>query len=194
MTVKTMNSVMLAGFGLILLIGAHGVAVWSGIGWIGKSGGWLPWIAGGALAIGLYHVIQAFGLVYIVKHIRGRGHGHFHVFGEHTHDGGDVERGPHGGPFVNLGHGFVEITIVEVRASPHFRLFFHDKNKQARSVPRNATVAIDTVRPDQTLQTFAFHANGDYLESTTEIPKPHEFKAIVNVSHGTHTHTHEVHF
>src|SRR5437867_472729 len=107
---KTMNSVMLAGFGLILLIGAHAAAAWSGIGLIGKVGGWLPWIAGGALAIGLYHVIQAFGLVYIIQHIRGRSHGHFHVFGEHPHDRGDVERGPHGGLLVNLGHGFVEIT------------------------------------------------------------------------------------
>jgi hypothetical protein len=32
------------------------------------------------------------------------------------------------------------------------------------------------------------------LESTTEVPEPLQFKAIVRVSHGTHTHTHEVHF
>ena len=187
MTIKRFNWTLLAGFGLVLLIAAHGLVAWGGITLIGTVGGWLPWIAGGALmALGLYHVI---------RHIHGRGHGRSHLFGGHAHDRGDVERGPHDGFLVNLGHGCVEITICETDVPPRFRLFFHDKHKQARSVPRNATVTIETVRPDDTRQTFDFHAKGEYLESTTDIPEPHEFKAIVRVSHGGHTHTpHEVHF
>ena len=65
---------------------------------------------------------------------------------------------------------------------------FYDKRKQARSVPANATINIETVRPDGARQTFAFRAKGDYLESENDIPEPREFRAIVQVSHGSHTH------
>lgn len=182
---KGLNWTILAGVGLVLLIAAHGLVVWGGIAWTGKTGGWLPWMAGGAL--------MAFGLYHVTRHVHGQGHSHFG--GGHTHDTGKVERGPHDGFLVNLGHGFVEITICETDMPPRFRLFFHDKHRQARSVPRNAIVRIETVRSDDMRQTFVFSANGEYLESTTEIPEPHEFKAIVQVSHGSYTHPpHEVHF
>jgi hypothetical protein len=39
------------------------------------------------------------------------------------------------------------ITICEAAASARFRLFFYDKQKQPRALPRNATVTIETVRP-----------------------------------------------
>src|SRR6266545_6456691 len=136
---KTLLISTLAGCGLVLFIAAHGLVAWGGIKLSDQIGGWFPWIAGGALmAFGLYHVIQ---------HIRGKGQGHSHLFGGHAHDRGEVERGPHNGFLVNLGHGFVEVTIFETDVPPRFRLFFHDKHKQARSVPRNATVTIETVRP-----------------------------------------------
>jgi nickel/cobalt exporter len=61
-------------------------------------------------------------------------------------------------------------------------------------VPRNATVTIETVRRTDAHQTFELQARGDYLESITDVPEPHQFKAIVHVSHGSHTHTHEVQF
>ena len=188
------NSIMLAGIGLVVLLAAHGLVAWSGIRLSGRIGGWLPWLAGGALAFGLYHVIQAFGVYYVIQHIRGKGRGQSHLVGGHPHDRGEVERGPHDGFRVNLGHGFVEITIAETDVPPRFRLFFQNRHNQARSVPRNATVTIETVRPDDTRQTFDFHAKGEYLESTTDIPEPHAFKAVVHVSHGSHTHAHEVHF
>ena len=184
---------MLVGLGLVLMIAAHGLVAWSGITLSGKIGGWFPWVAGGALAFGVYHVIQAFGSSHVIQHIRDKDHGHSHLFRGRARDPEDAERGPHHGFLVNLGHGFVEITIFET-GPPRFRLFFHDTHKHARAVPRNATVVIETVRPDDSRQTFDFHARGEYLESTTDIPEPHEFKAIVRVSHGRHTHSHEVHF
>ena len=101
---------------------------------------------------------------------------------------------PSGMLVVNLGHGFVEITILKADVPPRFRLFLYDKHKQPRSVPRNATVNIETVRPDNTRQMFDFHANGEYLESTTDIAPPYEFRTVIRVSHGSHTHTHEVDF
>jgi hypothetical protein len=184
---KTLLITTLAGCGLVLFIAAHGFLVaWGGIKLSDKIGGWVPWIAGGALiAFGLYHVIQQ---------IRGKGRGHSHLFGGHVHDRGGVERGPRDGFLVNLGHGFVEITVFETDVPPRFRLFFYDQRKQARSVPAHATVKIETMRPDGARQTFGFHAKGEYLESTNDIPKPHKFNAIFQLSHGSHTHTHEVQF
>ena len=192
MTMTRSYSITLAGTGVVLLIAAHGVVGWGGMTLVGKADGWLPWIGGGALAFGLYHVIQGFGVYHVIRHLRGKHRGHPHRHGGHVHGRGDVERGPHDGSLVNLGHGFVELTVFETDV-PRFRLFLYDKRKQARPVPKNATITIETVRHDETRQTFDFHAKGDYLESVTGVPEPHEFKAIVHVTHGSHTHTHEVH-
>jgi hypothetical protein len=195
MTMTRSSSIMLAGLGAVLLIAAHGAVVWGGVTLSTKTGDWLPWIGGGALAFAMYHVVQAFGVYHVVRHIRRRDHSSSHRSSGHNNGRGEVERGPHDGFLVNLGHGFVEITILKTEVPPRFRLFLYDKYKQPRSVPRNATVRIETVRPDDNRQMFDFHVNGGYLESTTEIAQPHEFAAIVHVSHGSHTHPpHEVHF
>jgi hypothetical protein len=193
MTMTRANSVLLAGSGITLLIAAHGVVAWGGLTLSSKTGGWLPWIGGGAVAFGLYHIVQAFGVYHVVRHVRGRSHSRPHLPGEHVQSRGAIERGPHDGFLVNLGHGFVELTVCDTDAPPRFRLFLYDKRKQARPVPRNATITIETVRRGDARQTFDFHSNGEYLESTTDVPGPYEFKAIVHVSHGSHTHTHEVH-
>src|SRR6266704_2067900 len=149
MNMKRFNSMMLAGFGVVLLA-AHVLVVWGGIQLTGKIDRLLPWIAGGSLA--------AFALYHVVRRILGKGHSYSHLSGGTLHDRQEVERGPHGGVLVNLGHGFVEISIFKAGESPRFRLFFYDKNKQARSVPANATVRVETVRPDNTRQIFDFHA------------------------------------
>lgn len=195
MTMTRSNSIMLVGLGAVLLIAAHGVVVWGGVTLSTRTGGWLPWIGGGALAFAVYHVTHAFGVHHVVRHIRSSDHGRSDRSSGHVDGSREVERGPHDGFLVNLGHGFVEITILKTDVPPRFRLFLYDKHKQLRAVPRNATVRIETVRPDDTRQMFDFHLNGGYLESTTEIAQPHEFAAIVHVSHGSHTHPpHEVHF
>jgi hypothetical protein len=95
---------------------------------------------------------------------------------------------------VDLGHGFVEITVFETGVPPEFRLFFYDANKQPRSVPAQANVTIETVRPDGARQSFAFRVGDGYLQSTTDIPEPHEFRAIVRIAHGSHVREHEVAF
>ena len=118
-------------------------------------------------------------------------HEHEH---EHEHEHGEAGHGPRGGVLVDLGHGLVELTVFETGVPPEFRLFFYDKEKQARAVPSNATVTIDTVRPDGARQAFAFRMGEGFLQSTTGIPEPHEFRAIVRVAHGSHVHEHEVPF
>jgi hypothetical protein len=66
---------------------------------------------------------------------------------------------------VNLGHGFIEITLFETDLPPRFRLFFHDKRKQARSVPANAIVKIEQCDPTMRagLSPFARRANTSNL-------------------------------
>ncbi len=181
--IKKVQALLVAGVGVVLMIAAHGLVAWSGLTLIGRIAVWLPWIAGGALALGMYYVIQ---------HIRS-GRRHAHRRGSSANDRGAVEHGPHGGVMVNLGHGFVELTVADSDGMPRFRLFFHDKEKRARAGPRNATVTIETVRGDVRAG-FAFQTKGDYLEATTDVPAPHEFQAVVYVSHGAHTHTHETLF
>ena len=138
---------------------------------------------------------MAFGLYHAMQHLRVKGHGHAHFFDRQAPDRVEVERGPHDGFLVNLGHGFVEITVSATDVPPRFRLFFFNQRQQVRSVPANATITIETVRPDGARQTFAFRVKGECLESEGDIPEPHEFKAILRVSHGRHTHPpHEVQF
>lgn len=187
---KTLLVTTLAGCGHVLFTAALGFLVaWCGIALSDKIGGWFPWIAGGALL--------AFGLYYVIQQFRGKGHGHSHLFGghaHHSHNHGEAEHGPRDGLLVNTGHGFIEITVFETGVPPQFRLFFYDENKQPRSVPKAEMVSLETVRPDGARQKISFRAEGDYLTSTTDIPEPHEFKAVLEVSHGNHSHCHEVQF
>ena len=184
---RTLAITTLAGCGHVLFTAILGFLIaWLGIALNDKIGRWFPWIAGGALiAFGLYHVIQQ---------IRGKGHGHSHGAGGHAQDHDETDHGPRDGLLVNTGHSFVEITVFETGGPPQFRLFFYDERKQPHPVPSAATVKIETVRPDGTRQTFAFRAKGEYLESTSAIPEPHEFKAIIQLTHGSREHTDEVQF
>lgn len=178
---STLAITTLAGCGHVLFTAILGFLIaWLGIALNDKIGRWFPWIAGGALI--------AFGLYYVIQQLRGKGHGHSHGAGGHAQDG------PRDGLLVDTGHGFVEITVFETGVPPQFRLFFYDERKRSRSVPPPATVKIETVRPDGARQMFAFRAAGEYLESTTDIPEPHEFKVILQLSHGSHAHTHEGQF
>lgn len=181
----------------LVVIAAHGfVIAWFGSTLSDKMGRWSPWIIGGSLL--------AFVLYHLLRGILGKGHGHAHLFGGHGNNDGEVERGPHDGWLVNLGHGFVEITIFEADVPPRFQLFLYDKQRQPRSAqwmekvftraPAHATTTLETVRPDGARERFTFRAKGEYLESEEDLPEPHEFTAVFQLSHGSHTHTHEVEF
>gem|GEM_PF-4439555 len=185
---KTFVIATLTACAVLLLIAAHIFALaWGGNHLRNANSGWVLWIAGGALLV--------FALHFVIQRVRGNGRSHFHLFGKHAHDHTAVERGPNNGPLVNLGHGFIEIAVSDTDALPRFRLYFYNQRKQPRSVPANATIKIETVRPDGSRQIFDFCAKGECLESTSDIPEPREFAATVRVSHGKHTHApHEIRF
>ncbi|MGI8966644.1 MAG: hypothetical protein ACR2H1_11225, partial [Limisphaerales bacterium] len=137
---KTLLIAALAGTGHVLFTTLLGVlVVWLGISLDKKIGNAFPLIAGGALIL--------FGLFYLIRQFRGGGHGHHHFFGGHSHPNHDEPEhghGDHGGMLVDLGHGFVELSVFETNVPPRFRLFFYDKEKHPRSIPSNATITIET--------------------------------------------------
>ena len=102
--------------------------------------------------------------------------------------------GPHGGVMMDTGHGRCEISIFETGVPPCFRLYFYDRAGRTAALFAANEVSIETVRPDGSKQLFAFVEKGEFLESTTDIPEPHEFAVTLTLSHGDHAHTYQTQF
>jgi nickel/cobalt exporter len=91
---------------------------------------------------------------------------------------------------LDMGHGKLELIVFEEGVPPVFQLHA----PKGERLPDAKDVTLETVRPDGTRQTFQFIAKKDFLESTVDIPEPHEFDATVTIGHGHHTHTCRVEF
>lgn len=102
-------------------------------------------------------------------------------------------RGPHGGPLVAIEAGFVEISIFETDEPPRFRLYFFDARRRAVPPPPCAVV-IETVRRNSTRQAYAFRTEDRCLESTSEIPEPHEFQVVLALAADGARRTYETRF
>lgn len=195
---KTLLVTALAGAGHVLFTTVLGVlVVWLGIELNKKATDLFPRLAGGTLIL--------FGFFYLFRQLTGRGHGHSHLFGgkhhhdahSHSHDHAhDTSHGhgTHGGILVDTGHGFTEISVFETNVPPRFRLYFFDEQRHPIAVPLGQTVTLETIRPDTARQQFAFAEQGGFLEATTELPEPHEFRAVLTLAHGAHQHAQEVEF
>ncbi len=108
-------------------------------------------------------------------------HGHTH--GPHDH--------AHSELFVlDTGHGKVELSVFEDGVPPVFRL----RAAGGAPSPEAAAVTLETVRPDGARQAFQFTAKAGFLESRDDIPEPHEFDALLTLTHGGHGHTCRVEF
>ncbi len=123
-------------------------------------------------------------------------HSHAHAESGHGHTHDDHNHGPGGHHhahderiLVPSGHGDAELSIFEKDTPPVFRLAFPGGTKDT---PGDFT--LETVRGDGTRQTFAFAAKDGFHESTTDIPEPHEFDALLTFTHGGHEHTARVQF
>ena len=91
---------------------------------------------------------------------------------------------------LDLGHGKLELSVFEKGVPPVFQI----RAPQGEHLPAATDVTLETVRPDGARQTFQFIAKADFLESTVDIPEPHEFDATVTVGHDHHQHTCRVEF
>lgn len=109
----------------------------------------------------------------------------------HNHEHGD---GAHGGMMVDTGHGWVEISVFETNVPPRFRIYSYDSKRSPVNLPADQTIALETIRPDQSRQRFSFITRENYLEATEHLPEPHEFQAVLELKHGDHGHTYKVSF
>jgi len=92
-------------------------------------------------------------------------------------------QGAHGGPLLATGaNGRIEISVFETDVPPRFRLYFYDQRQQPFPPPAGQIITLETSRPDGTKQVFEFTPQGDYLESTANIPEPHEFRFALKLS------------
>lgn len=184
---KTLMVVALCGSGHVLFTTVLGaLVVWLGIETSKWTGNVFPWIAGGALIL--------FGLYYLIRQMRGGGHGHSHFGGGHDHGDHAHDHGGHDHAAetkrIDTGHGVLLLEVFEDGVPPRFRV----RAEGVTTLPRAAALSLETVRPGGARQTFSFAERDGYLESLEEIPEPHEFTASLSVSHGDHVHPHEVQF
>src|SRR5262245_12844795 len=124
-------------------------------------------------------------------HAHAHSHHHDDAAHEHRHS---HATGPHGGPLVETSLGQVELSVFETNVPPRFRLYFRDDNGNAIAPPTANTVTLETIRPEKRRESFRFRRHGAFLEATTELPEPHEFKAVLKLRRGTRPEKREIQF
>ena len=112
----------------------------------------------------------------------GNHHGHSH--GEHAEHGHEEEAQN----FVSS-TGVFSLSVFEVGVPPVFRI---TPQTASESLPAQ-DVTVTTIRPNGSQEIFKFAQTSDYLESTTNIPEPHAFKALITLRDSQHTLTFEEH-
>jgi nickel/cobalt exporter len=150
------------------------------------------------IAIALWMLWRTWQDRQMAKAAAGHSHGGHH--GSHAHGGphgghdhGDLSHGHSQGHDevrrVDTGHGVVVLEVFETGVPPVWRLRTERGHAWSAS-----DVIVTTERPDGSRQAFSFADKGGYLESTTEIPEPHEFMARLSLGHGNHTHDYDLSF
>lgn len=105
------------------------------------------------------------------EHGHDHGHHHGHDYGEHN----DVRH-------ITTPLGMATLSILEEGMPPVFRLMLSGRLAALDA----SSVTVTTVRPDGARQVFSFAAKNGFLESNTDIPVPHSFKATLDLSESTH--------
>jgi nickel/cobalt exporter len=89
---------------------------------------------------------------------------------------------------IDTGHGVVELSIFEQGVPPRFRLHYLEKPATGQ------IVTVETVRDDGSRQQFVFTDKGEFMESTSDIPEPHQFAAMLSIGHGDHVHKYDLQY
>ncbi|WP_175703798.1 CDF family Co(II)/Ni(II) efflux transporter DmeF [Burkholderia ambifaria] len=119
-------------------------------------------------------------------HGHSHSHGHHHHHG-HAHDAHEHDEDAH--RIFDRQRVFL-VSVFEDGVPPVFRVA--PATNDTKLVDASA-VSVTTIRPDGTRQTFTMESRGAYLESTDDIPEPHEFKAIVRLNGREHALAFEEH-
>ena len=110
-------------------------------------------------------------------HHHGHGHHHSHDHGHHD----ETRR-------ISLEQGVLVLEVFEDGVPPRFRV------RVEAATLRAEDLTIETVRQDGKQQIFSFVDQGEYLESPTEIPEPHEFTAKIKLVSKSGTQTYQTEF
>lgn len=116
----------------------------------------------------------------------GHSHGNGHGQELNEHDSHEHNEEVH---YIDTSAGVFALSIFEDGVPPVFRI---RAAAEATKFPEQ-DVTVTTIRPDGTSQVFAFTRSSEFMESTTEIPEPHAFKAVVKLPTGEHSITFEEH-
>ena len=118
-------------------------------------------------------------------------HAHPHSHGEHGHEGhGHHHHHEHDERIaIPTGHGQTELSIFEKDCPPVFRIALTGHTMPASGVTMQTERGVGGAR-----QTFTFAAREGFLESTEAIPEPHEFDAVLTLSHDGHAHATRLQF
>ncbi|WP_323137551.1 CDF family Co(II)/Ni(II) efflux transporter DmeF [Dyella subtropica] len=113
-------------------------------------------------------------------------HGHSHSHGhddhaEHSHD--DEVR------HIETAGGVFALSIFEEGVPPVFRL---QAQAEGAQLPTQA-ITVTTIRPNGARQDFTLSRTSDFLESTTAIPEPYAFMAVVRLPEGEYSVAFEEH-
>jgi len=109
-------------------------------------------------------------------------HGHARCCGQEHHHHHDES------VLVPTGHGTAQLSVFEDNSPSVFRLAFIGGSGSG------GAFALETIRDDGCRDIFTFAAKDGFFESTTEVPEPHEFDALLTFSHAGHEHTARVEF
>jgi cation diffusion facilitator family transporter len=124
--------------------------------------------------VGLLVNIASAWLLSGTDHGHDHGHSHGHHHGE-EHDGHDEEM-----QRILTSEGVFDLSIFEDGVAPVFRLV----TEGTSPVLLVADVSVTTIRPDGSRQIFTFTQKAGFLESTSHIPEPHDFKVAVSLPSG----------
>ena len=102
-------------------------------------------------------------------------HGHRHGQGDHPQHDHEEEVQQ-----IETMGGLIALSIFEENIPPVFRI--HAVDKDATLLSEN--VEVTTIRPNGARQVFLFTRTGDFLQSTTDIPEPHNFKVVATLPDG----------
>ncbi|PGH56854.1 nickel/cobalt efflux protein RcnA [Azospirillum palustre] len=175
----TVTQAVLLGLAATL---SHTLVVWAvalGGMWIGQ--GWNAEATEPYFQLASAVLIVAVALWMAARTWRDQHAGHGHSHGDESHR-------------IDTGHGDVLVLeVFEDGVPPRFRIRSERQGRPAPA-PGAASITVETLRPDGTLQQFSFLDEGAFLESVEEIPEPHEFVATVRVGHVGHDHEYPVRF
>lgn len=108
---------------------------------------------------------------------------------DHGHDDGDEKELAEELQYINTPAGTLSLSIFEEGISPVFRI--QQDSKDAVLAAHDVTVT--TIRSDGIRQIFNFEQKLGFLESTTDIPEPHEFNVLIKLPGSEHSVTFEEH-